>query len=179
MHGQPWFINVRFDPCDVASSEKWSGGNYPCSHQRKELVTLERPSNRMRIEVESDCWETSCTGSQADMMVEERVSQRVDLRAKVETDLSPRQTALGDLGLALYGGLDLGTTFADDVTAMVAGQPIDFGTDLSGFSMQGFVGAHAVFDMSNGASLALSGELNAGGESQNAVRLGAVYSMSF
>jgi hypothetical protein len=45
--------------------------------------------------------------------------------------------------------------------------------------MQGFVGAHAVFDMSNGASLALSGELNAGGESQNAVRLGAVYSMSF
>lgn len=113
------------------------------------------------------------------MMVEERVSQRVDLRAKVETDLSPRQTALGDLGLALYGGLDLGTTFADDVTVMVAGQPIDFGTDPSGFSMQGFVGAHAVFDMSNGASLALPGELNAGGQSQNAVRLGAVYSMSF
>ncbi len=137
-----------------------------------------RPSLRLRYSwQQTDAFAE--TGSQANLMVEERVSQRLDLRAKVEADLAPRQTAFGDLGVAFYGGLDLGTTWADDISAMVAGQPVVFGTDQSGFALQGFLGAHATFALRNGASLALSGEFSSGDQSGNAFRVGALYRMSF
>ena len=137
-----------------------------------------RPSLRLRYSwQQTDAFAE--TGSQADMMVEERVTQRVDLRAKLETDLAARQTPLGDMGLSIYGGLDLAQTMADDVNAMAAGQPVVFATGQSGFSMGGFVGAHARFATREVTSFALSGELYTGNQNRNALRVGALYSIEF
>ncbi|MBO6602205.1 MAG: autotransporter outer membrane beta-barrel domain-containing protein, partial [Roseicyclus sp.] len=136
-----------------------------------------RPSLRLRYSwVQSDAFAE--TGSQADLTVEERSAQRLDLRAKVETDLAPRRTALGPMAVTLYGGLDLAYTDADDVRAVAAGQPVVFGTGQSGTSLQGFIGGHATIATRNGASLSLSGELAAGGTSPE-LRLGMMYSMRF
>jgi hypothetical protein len=136
-----------------------------------------RPSLRLRYSwVQSDAFAE--TGSQADLTVEERSAQRLDLRAKVETDLAPRRTALGPMAVTLYGGLDFAYTDADDVRAVAAGQPVVFGTGQSGTSLQGFIGGHATIATRNGASLSLSGELAAGGTSPE-LRLGMMYSMRF
>lgn len=137
-----------------------------------------RPSARLRYSWHrADAF--SEAGSQANMTVEARDSRRLDFRAMVESDLTPWQTALGDVGITLYGGLDLGYGQAGDVSAMIAGQPVDFGVEPAGFSAEGFVGAHATFDIRNGATLRLSGELGAGGENGVEVRLGAMYALRF
>jgi hypothetical protein len=140
--------------------------------------TTVRPSARLRYSwLRTDAFAE--VGSQANMTVEARSSQRLDFRAMLETDLTPCQTALGDVGITLYGGLDAGYGQTGDVSAVVTGQPVDFGVDSSGFGAQGFVGAHATFDISNGATLRLSGELSAGGDNGGEVRLGAMYALRF
>lgn len=119
------------------------------------------------------------TGSQADMIVGARVSQRVDLRARVDTDLAPVDTGLGPMAIGVYGGLDLGYTLADDVMATVAGLPVNFGTDPSGFDARGFVGAQATIATRNGASLSLSGEIGTGGDAGSDITMGLLYRLRF
>ena len=137
-----------------------------------------RPSLRLRYGwQQTDAFAE--TGSQADMIVGERVSQRVDLRARVDTDLAPVDTGLGPMAIGVYGGLDLGYTLADDVMATVAGLPVNFGTDPSGFDARGFVGAQATIATRNGASLSLSGEIGTGGDAGSDITMGLLYRLRF
>ncbi len=137
-----------------------------------------RPSLRVRYGWQQfDAFEE--TGSSANLSVEERTSQQVDIRAKVETDLAPRQTGFGPLSTTIYGGLDVRYDMSDDVVATLAGDQIDFALAEDEAIFGGFVGTHAKFDLSNNASFGLSGEFAFEGRDSTTFNLAAIYQMQF
>lgn len=137
-----------------------------------------RPSLRVRYGWQQfDAFEE--TGSSANLSVEERRSQQVDIRAKVETDLALRQTGLGPLSTTIYGGLDARYDMSDDVVATLAGDQIEFALAEDEAVFGGFVGTHAKFDLSSNASFGLSGEFAFESRDNTTFNLAAIYQMQF
>ena len=137
-----------------------------------------RPSVRLRyLRQDSDAFAES--GSNSDLTVAARTSERLDLRAMLEMDLAPRQTALGQMDLSIFGGLDVVTTSGDRMSAEVVGLPISFAPQDRGTEVGAFIGAAADFTMGDGATLSLHGEIGSGIGDGVSGRLGASYVFRF
>lgn len=140
--------------------------------------TTLRPSLRLRYLLQdTDAFTES--GSNSNMAVGARRSERVDLRAMLEMDLGPGQTALGPLDLTLFGGIDVARQSGDDVLAEVVGQPVAFAVDGGGTEVGGFIGARADVTMAQGGLLSLYGEIGGGSQDHVSGRLGASFVFRF
>ena len=68
------------------------------------------------------------TGSAADMSVGSRTVNVVDLRGQVAFAIKPIVTAGGHFDATMRLGADASFTNSNDITAMLLGQPLSFGT---------------------------------------------------
>ena len=98
------------------------------------------------------------TGSIADMSIGERTVSTVTVRGQMAFAIKPIVTAGGHFDATMRLGADASFTKSNDITAMLLGQPLSFGTTGQDKTVQGFVGLDLAQKNDNGLALKLSVE---------------------
>ncbi len=138
-----------------------------------------RPSLRLRHAWQSTDAFSEIGASPANLSVNARTAQRTDLRVRADVELPSQDTALGDVDLSAFAGLDIARWQADGITAMAAGTPIAFETGANGVEVGGFIGGTARFELENGAQFSVGGELGQMSGTGSTLRLTAQYGITF